>query len=686
MATNFSVYVGLWRDYSESGLNQVILTLPLRWGNVLVSFLALVVSFAGTATWKIVAYALHQARVRQATRNDPLQQQVQALLRNRTTPVSALSDAFWITLAWAQSPHPALRTLLPTALLAGLITVAFAVFSIFVSAVATSGESNVNVLARPGQNCGGWDFNWTVTNVLDNSVPNKIEFLRARVDDTVAARSYATWFYSRDKKPLAATSTVFPISQLPYETSMGPCPFLGQGRCLSNDTATPNPTLILDTGLLDSHVHLGINAPSRDRSNLRLRMECSPIAISDVYRPLGEQDGYSSFDFAGFMNMSRSTVVLPTKRELLNVGYSTGSVFILLLPRPLLIIRTQMPLVGWCNESSSVAGQTVEQPGPGHQRLRCVAELHPVRVTSLRPAVSRNREEYHIPIRVWRQSFQRNRMYPAGAVLQPSDGRLHQPHSRRESFQRVGVQPGLQCVSGYGHQAIGSVAGAYRYKHSRSGHIGRIGTACSGGCLWRNAFFPPPAGSGVSLLGSCGVAWVADKNEQWQREVQLWFETKLALLQAHVVRFLDRIDLSSPFYTNTLIYRPYDSMPKGAERDAVYAGCQNQRIATTGQYQNFKFWAVALIVIVCAAILALGVALDPAMRFIRQKWWRTEEGDAKQRARDRDGLYWLLRLALEGQGVGPWRMGGRKADSEIPVVDGFYKGEEMISTPSKESG
>jgi len=256
-----------------------------------------------------------------------LQQQVQALLRNRTTPVSALSDAFWIILAWAQSPHPALRTVLPTALLAGLITAAFAVFSIFVSAVATSGESNVSVLARPGQNCGGWDFNWTVTNVLDNSIPNKIEFLRARVDDTVAARSYATWFYSRDKQqPLAATSSVFPISQLPYEISMAPCPFLGQGRCLSNDTTTPNPTLVLDTGLLDSHVHLGINAPFKDRSGLRLRMECSPIDIRDAYRPVGEQDGYSSFDFSGFMNMSRSTVVLPSKRDLLNVGYSTGLV------------------------------------------------------------------------------------------------------------------------------------------------------------------------------------------------------------------------------------------------------------------------------------------------------------------------------------------------------------------------
>jgi len=196
---------------------------------------------------------------------------------------------------------------------------------------------------------------------------------------------------------------------------------------------------------------------------------------------------------------------------------------------------------------------------------------------------------------------------------------------------------------------------------------------------------------------------------QWQREVRLWYETKLALLQAHVVRFLDRIDLSSPLYANTLIYRPYDSMPKGAERDAVYAGCQNQRIATTGQYQNFKFWAVALIVIVCLVILALSVALDPAMRFIRRKWWHTEDGDAKQRARDHDGLYWLLRMALEAQGVGPWRRGGRKADSEIPVVDGFYssgfgfsgygsgygsgsgsgsgsreKGEEMLSTPTKE--
>jgi hypothetical protein len=51
-------------------------------------------------------------------------------------------------------------------------------------------------------------------------------------------------------------------------------------------------------------------------------------------------------------------------------------------------------------------------------------------------------------------------------------------------------------------------------------------------------------------------------------------------------------------------------------------------------------------------------------------WKGTESGGLRQRSWEKDSKYGLLREALQAQGVGPWRKGGRKKDSEIPVIDG----------------
>lgn len=76
---------------------------------------------------------------------------------------------------------------------------------------------------------------------------------------------------------------------------MVPCPFLGQQRYPPNDTAMTNPALVADAGLLDSHIHLGINTPPEGLSTLRLRMVYSPVNVADSYRFLGEHDGYACY-------------------------------------------------------------------------------------------------------------------------------------------------------------------------------------------------------------------------------------------------------------------------------------------------------------------------------------------------------------------------------------------------------
>jgi len=184
---------------------------------------------------------------------------------------------------------------------------------------------------------------------------------------------------------------------------------------------------------------------------------------------------------------------------------------------------------------------------------------------------------------------------------------------------------------------------------------------------------------GLATLGASGLlareSVVEDTRslripaDQWEKEAQLWFETRLALLQAHIMRFLDRIDKTSPIFERTLIYQPYDSLPPGPKRDAVQHSCNNMRLSTTGQHQNFRFWPVLLVILWSLSLITISISMPTIVRIIRDRVWITQEGQQRQLARDHDSQYWLLRMALEGTGVGPWRRGGRKADAAIPVVD-----------------
>jgi hypothetical protein len=110
-------------------------------------------------------------------------------------------------------------------------------------------------------------------------------------------------------------------------------------------------------------------------------------------------------------------------------------------------------------------------------------------------------------------------------------------------------------------------------------------------------------------------------------------------------------------------------MADGPVREAMWNMCVNQKTSSAGQVQNLNF--VGLMIITCLSlfIITLALILEPCVRRLRM-WRGSASGRLRQLSLDMDGKYRLLQAALEGQGVGPWRKGGRKKDSEIPVTDG----------------
>jgi len=139
-----------------------------------------------------------------------------------------------------------------------------------------------------------------------------------------------------------------------------------------------------------------------------------------------------------------------------------------------------------------------------------------------------------------------------------------------------------------------------------------------------------------------------------------------------MAQFQTRLDLSNPTFAKYLTFRPLDSIQDSAERDAAMMCCSNQKIATTGTYQNFQLFGVMVVVAACLFLILTNVLLESTVALIRERWG-TREARARQLTRDYDNRYWLMRTALQGNGVRNWRRGGADNDLPIPIIDQKYE-------------
>jgi hypothetical protein len=190
--------------------------------------------------------------------------------------------------------------------------------------VATRNEASVIVLSQPAE-CGAWAFNWSdlfSANALSPNASNyTFESRQELVNDALSSRLYAKWFYS-DVQPLAVTSTMFTIPSLPYDIRMEPCPFSGATKCLSNDTTTKDISLTLDTGLLDSHDHLGMNAPAQDRSSVRYVAKCSPIDLTGYVTEANDTtDGFIDISIQRLIPEYKANFTFHKDRTMPDGGY-----------------------------------------------------------------------------------------------------------------------------------------------------------------------------------------------------------------------------------------------------------------------------------------------------------------------------------------------------------------------------
>ena len=277
--------IGFWIDHSHNPILGATVTLSTRDGSLLISGLTQLVALAGGAVWAIMAFTLHEWRTSSSAK-DALFYQEQVVLRNSTTGPGDVWQLLQMGHAWRKKGAKARRRTFGLLLFPLLIWSAFTVAGLFVSRITTPGYKANNVLMKPGT-CGFTSIDGTTqSGIFANA--NRV------ANDTSVARAYAQKCYAADKGTPGCAS--LPVQSLNYTVdTAASCPFDGS-RCIGGAFGA----LQIDSGWIDSHHDLGINARASDRVQVRLVNTCSVIHYSDLLTVIPDNTTDGAFDFYRF--------------------------------------------------------------------------------------------------------------------------------------------------------------------------------------------------------------------------------------------------------------------------------------------------------------------------------------------------------------------------------------------------
>ena len=263
-----SIYTGTWINWSKGRALGSTLTLSSQNGGLLVAFLALFVSFAGTSFFRVTCFVIHQRGSTNSPR-DALYHQTQAILRNSASGTSAFVDLSTLAWAWRTKKMNAPTRILPLALYSCIVLAAFGVAGVFSSRIASLTGDEVliqspNMEIKIGDIMGNSSSNTTSTLIFP--------FLSKRLN---VFKTHAQNCYT--DAPRVADCSTFVKQNLSLSVERNAtCPF-AETMCKSK-----NGNIKIDTGLIDTQDALGVNTPPNDRVFFRNSLHCAPL-ITDGY-------------------------------------------------------------------------------------------------------------------------------------------------------------------------------------------------------------------------------------------------------------------------------------------------------------------------------------------------------------------------------------------------------------------
>ncbi|KAJ8124562.1 hypothetical protein O1611_g9078 [Lasiodiplodia mahajangana] len=255
----YPVYTGFWTDWSRGKVLGSTLTLTRGDANLFIAFVAFFLTVVTAQLWSIACFASHSFFSTQDPR-DMLHHQRQAILRNNGAPASTAVTLIRLAWAWRRSSS-VVRRVIPLLACTVLLAVGFATAAGFSSRIAVGNT----VLLKP-RNCG-------VNNGAERDVETgtNIYFPWQAQQHTIAL-NYAQQCYSTSVTVADCLDTALVRRELATSVDTNAsCPF-DKTVCSRNSS-----NLRLDSGFIDSHFDLGVNASPDQRLQFRTVLHCAPL-------------------------------------------------------------------------------------------------------------------------------------------------------------------------------------------------------------------------------------------------------------------------------------------------------------------------------------------------------------------------------------------------------------------------
>ncbi|THX66567.1 hypothetical protein D6C98_02783 [Aureobasidium pullulans] len=622
MSSPVQVSTGIWTDWSLGQVQGLTVTLRSQDAALLTAFIAIYIQIASSGSWKIVQFIIHQIRAsKQNDDEDALFHQQQIILRNSSSPLSALTDLLSMAWAWRRFAASFKRSIV-LVLLASVHFAAFAIASLYSSRISSLSSQHMLV---ESSNCGTWSFSG---DFQDEDVQSRI------INETITAAAYARGCYSSNRTDGQCGGYV--NSRLPWTAySNAACPF-PTGRC-RGDTGAYS----MDTGPLESFRALGINSKPSDRVTYRKVTTCSPIHV-DSFEKLEQTSspngtlpvdrlylGPSAF---GLLEYTYQYAVESVRD---GIGYGLNT----FLSNPL-VKGAWQPVddldradadtsIFFLNQNSIRYNTPVFDP---------MFETGPVEDAA---GGDQNVGYYYTTVLSCIDQHQF-----CSPSIQGSQGSQGAAKTCTPLTNYVDAISNLSTLSLTEKQAAASsrITRVLKYLDMHYAVYGRGASALRANELVRHG---DQALGGATLITSPSLP-----ANHWQTEVDLWFGVTMARLQQAVI---DYATGPSDLGSDGTVIPP----TPGADQ----ALCHEQRVPKKSGYQNFSILAILIVVFACTLLIALGFAV-PALCARFQK--ARNEGSRPRLAWILDYTLQLHRMAQEGRGWGDgiWKSCG----GSVPIL------------------
>jgi hypothetical protein len=277
------IFQGTWTNWSRGKVWGLTWTLSPDTAVLVTSALAVFVTLAGIQLWTIVRFTIHQvwAPAERQTATPNLSKQ-QLILRNASTDFT--TARLMAILAWQGRQRTGkisarAVSIACFAVLHGLLFVAAGTFS--ARAISTGSSDRGNDVLSRSPHCGFWRAGY---DEAANNGPNTLDMeslaLSVQADAKKSHSVQQSLEYSQncyhalaplDSGFLSSTCNTFKRPRLEWDSYESKCPF--DAQVCHNDTKA----IVLETKIIDTHQHLGINAQGHDRLTYQRKTTCAVL-------------------------------------------------------------------------------------------------------------------------------------------------------------------------------------------------------------------------------------------------------------------------------------------------------------------------------------------------------------------------------------------------------------------------